>query len=125
MSEDNSRRNFLKQNTLTGIGLVLLGGLEGCATGRVSSNRGESFEERDRITRIGDMTLEQLRDKYHSDLFDHFLPNMDSLVVDHEFGGFMCDVDIDLRTRLSSNKRAWSEGVCRGLGKHIILTCQG
>jgi len=114
-----SRRNFLKQNTLTGMGAVLLAGFGGCVTGRVSSNSEKSLEKRNSITHIGDMTLEQLRDKYHSELFDKFLPNMDRLVVDHEFGGIMPSVDITSSKQLSSDKRAWSEG--RGIWIYSYL----
>ena len=119
--KDYSRRNFLKQNTLTGMGVVLLGGLGGYAYGNVSSkqaNRNLFFNE-DAKMNPGDMNLEQLQKRYHSDLFDNFLPNMDSLVVDHEFGGFMCSVDIATRKLMSTDKSAWFEG--RGLWTYSFL----
>jgi N-acylglucosamine 2-epimerase len=115
MKKSNSRRNFLKQNTLTGMGVVLLGGLGGCATIGLDSK----YVNRNVITHIGDKTLGQLRDKYHSELFDHFLPNMDRLVVDHEFGGFMCSLDITSGKQLASDKRAWFEG--RGIWVYSYL----
>lgn len=69
--------------------------------------------------RIGTMTLGQLREQYQTALFNRFVPQMDQLVIDHRYGGFMCDVDIALRTRLSSGKRAWSEG--RGIWVYSFL----
>jgi len=119
VSENKSRRNFLKQNTLTGIGAVLLGGLGGCVTGRVSSDGKKKFQGEVTITSIGDMTLEQLRDKYRTELFNRFLPNMDSSVVDHEYGGFMCTVDIRSGKLLDTNKKAWYEG--RGIWIYSFL----
>lgn len=67
----------------------------------------------------GELLLSGLREKYRSDLFDKFLPNMDSLVVDHEYGGFNCSVDIVTRKRLGTNKSAWFEG--RGLWTYSFL----
>ena len=119
MSENNSRRNFLKQNTLTGMGVVLLGGFGGCATGRVSSDGKKKFQGEGTITSIRDMTLEQLRDKYRAELFNRFLPNMDSCVVDHEYGGFMCTVDIRSGKLLDTKKTAWYEG--RGMWVYSFL----
>ncbi|SKB31832.1 Mannose or cellobiose epimerase, N-acyl-D-glucosamine 2-epimerase family [Daejeonella lutea] len=63
--------------------------------------------------------LATVRNKYHSDLFDKFLPNMDSLVIDHEYGGFNCAVDIVTRRQLGTNKSAWFEG--RGLWTYSFL----
>ncbi len=44
---------------------------------------------------------------------------MDSLVVDHQLGGFMCSVDILNRQLVSTNKRAWYEG--RGIWTYSFL----
>lgn len=66
-----------------------------------------------------DVMLSTIREKYRSDLFDKFLPNMDSLVVDHHFGGFNCSVDIVTRKQLGTNKSAWFEG--RGLWTYSFL----
>lgn len=59
------------------------------------------------------------RQRYHSDLFDTFLPNMDRYVIDHELGGFMCDADIRTGARLTTRKRAWYEG--RGIWLYSFL----
>lgn len=117
---NNPRRNFLKKNALTGMGLIMTAGLGNYAYGGLSSphlNPESSSESA--IMDTGDMNLKQLRDRYHSDLFDHFLPNMDKLVVDHKYGGFMCSVNISTRKQVSSNKTAWFEG--RGLWTYSFL----
>ena len=119
--KDTSRRNFIKQNSFVGMGLTLFLGelgknITGCTSAHVNKNQ---LFQKNQITHIGDMTLEQLRDNYHTELFDHFLPNMDRLVVDHKFGGFMSSVDIKLWKRVSSNKRAWNEG--RGIWIYSYL----
>lgn len=71
------------------------------------------------IADLGGMALEQLRDQYRAALFDQFIPNMDELVIDHEYGGFMCNVDIITRERKSDAKSAWYEG--RGLWTYSFL----
>ena len=40
-----------------------------------------------------DLSLKKLRDEYHRYLFDDFLPFMDNYVIDHTYGGFMCNTD--------------------------------
>ncbi len=52
---------------------------------------------------LAGMTLEQLRDKYRHDLLQSWLPFMEEHVIDHELGGFMCDVGPD-GVRRSTNK---------------------
>lgn len=110
-----SRRNFLKQNTLAGAGVILLGGLGNYACNSGSQPGSEDSPEGNTIN----LKLDELHKRYHSDLFDHFLPNMDQLVIDHELGGFMCSVDILSGKQLSSNKTAWYEG--RGLWTYSFL----
>ena len=65
------------------------------------------------------MSLEQLRDESHAELFERFIPNMDSLVIDHDYGGFMCDLDISSRKLVSTKKSAWYEG--RGIWVYSYL----
>ena len=60
--------------------------------------------------KIGAFSLEQLREQYKAALFNRFVPNMDSLVIDHQYGGFMLDVDVSTRQLMSTNKRTWFEG---------------
>ncbi len=63
-------------------------------------------------------TLAELREEHRYWLFDDFLPFMDRHVVDHEYGGFMCNTDRD-GTNLSGDKRGWYEG--RGIWVYSFL----
>lgn len=63
-------------------------------------------------------SLQELRDLYHADLFDDFLPFMDRHVVDHELGGFLCNTDRSGRN-LSQTKTTWYEG--RGIWVYSFL----
>jgi len=63
-------------------------------------------------------TLDELFGEYYYDLFDDFLAFMDKFVIDHEYGGFMCNTDRD-GTNLSTDKRAWYEG--RGIWVYSFL----
>ena len=63
-------------------------------------------------------TLEQLRDEYRYWLFEDYLPFLDKHVIDHEYGGFMCNTDRD-GTNLDKNKRTWYEG--RGIWVYSFL----
>lgn len=65
------------------------------------------------------LNFTELRDFYSSQLFDRFLPNMNRSAIDHELGGFMCDVNIETGERNSTNKRAWYEG--RGMWTYAFL----
>ena len=58
---------------------------------------------------IEGLSLEELKKQFLSELYDNFLPAMDSMVIDHELGGFMCNAHPD-GTRVNTNKRAWYEG---------------
>jgi mannose/cellobiose epimerase-like protein (N-acyl-D-glucosamine 2-epimerase family) len=55
------------------------------------------------------LKLSQLRAQYRRDLFTDFLPFMESHVIDHERGGFMCNTD-HMGTRANENKNSWFEG---------------
>ena len=64
------------------------------------------------------LPFDKLRSQYHHDLFDDFLPFMERHVIDHEYGGFMCDTDRD-GTNLDKGKTAWYEG--RGIWVYSFL----
>lgn len=64
------------------------------------------FQARQRKSRL---PVKALRDQYRKDLFDDFLPFMETYVIDPEFGGFRCNVD-HLGNRLNHNKLSWFEG---------------
>ena len=65
------------------------------------------------------LSLQKLQERYHSDLFDDFIPHMDQFVIDHQNGGFMCSVDITNGKQVNSNKTAWFEG--RGMWTYSFL----
>ncbi len=106
------RRNFMTGTVAAGLGMVGLTGY-GATRFTLSENDKRSSDKFDKSF------LLHTREKYRSDLFDKFLPNMDSLVVDHEYGGFMCSVDIETRRQVNSNKSSWFEG--RGLWTYSFL----
>ena len=116
----SSRRNFLKRNSMAGLGALLVYNLGCTNAGSADSKKGPVAPEGTKpITTVAGMPLDQLRDWYHAELFDRFLPNMDKSVVDHEYGGFMCTVDIRTGEVLGTTKRAWYEG--RGIWVYSYL----
>lgn len=70
------------------------------------------------VQQLAGMSLTKLRDQYQYDLFDDFLPFMEKCVVDHRYGGFMCNTDRD-GTRVNEKKEAWFEG--RGIWVYSFL----
>src|SRR5690242_3775057 len=44
---------------------------------------------------LGRFTLPQLRELYHRDLFQDWLPFMERHVIDPAYGGFLCNTDFD------------------------------
>ena len=72
----------------------------------------------DDIGTIEGISLERLRERFRSELFDNFLSAMDTMVIDHEYGGFMCNAKPD-GTRINTNKRTWYEG--RGIWVYSFL----
>ena len=61
------------------------------------------------IGNLAGYTLEELREIYRKDLFDEFLPFVENYVIDHEYGGFICNVDRE-GARLKTDKSTWNEG---------------
>ncbi len=80
-----------------------------------SSQLNLHFQEEQRTPSL---SLRSLRDQYRRDLFDDFLPFMEQHVIDHEYGGFMCDTGWD-GTHADENKRTWYEG--RGIWVYSFL----
>ncbi len=111
-NKDFSRRSFLKINTMTAAGVLLLGGA-GCNNNKADLTNENSVDD------LSDLNLEQLKTKYMAELFDRFLPNMNEYVIDHELGGFMCSVEIESGKSISTDKRAWYEG--RGMWTYSFL----
>lgn len=68
--------------------------------------------------KLGGLSLVELHEKYHHDLFGDFLPFMDKYVIDHEYGGFMCDTD-QYGVHVDQKKSSWFEG--RGIWVYAFL----
>src|SRR6476660_9560901 len=60
-------------------------------------------------TRLAGMTLHELRDSLHKELFEVVLPFWDKHGVDHEYGGVMCSLDYD-GTLVNTEKLLWFQG---------------
>lgn len=109
------RRHFISTTVIAGFASSTIAGC-----GAVKDNSGGLSHSSYALSESGnDALLSSLREKYYSDLFEKFLPNMDSLVIDDEFGGFNCSIDIVTRKQLNTNKSAWFEG--RGLWTYSFL----
>ena len=110
------RRGFVRQGSRVGVSAFLTGVIGDCAAALSPPVEPDNLPDPEKI---GDMSLEQLRDQYKAALFNRFIPNMDSLVIDHEYGGFMCNMDISTREHLSTVKSVWNEG--RGIWTYSFL----
>lgn len=118
-NKDYSRRNFIKINSLTGLG-ILAGGTMLMDNAGVKAALSENQDKSDgEIKDIAGMTLEELREKYHKELFENFLPNMEKYAIDHEFGGVMCSLDVRTGKLVNTNKTAWFVG--RGMWVYSFL----
>ncbi|MEX2573164.1 MAG: AGE family epimerase/isomerase [Balneolaceae bacterium] len=118
------RKQFLTATAAASAGAIAGFGLERAERGTVVSPQaagdipGETIGETN-CEIINKKVLERYRKKYRDDLFRSFLPGMDSYVVDHTYGGFLCDLDIRTGKRNSTTKRAWYEG--RGIWLYSFL----
>lgn len=112
-----SRRGFIRSNAIAGLGLSGIAGLSGFAED--SSISENSVNGQTLIKTLAGLNLQELHDRYHDELFKRFLPAMESLCIDHEYGGFMCDVDIATRKSISTIKRVWNQG--RGIWVYSFL----
>ena len=70
------------------------------------------------ISRLAGYTLPQLRDLYHQDLFDGWLPFIRRYIIDAQYGGFLCNADFD-GTIVNHGKNALFEG--RGVWVYSYL----
>lgn len=68
--------------------------------------------------RLAGYTLSELRELYHRDLFVDWLPFMERHVIDHEYGGFLCNTDFDGR-HVSFEKNPLFQG--RGIWVYSYL----
>ena len=113
-NNEYSRRKFLKNNTLAGLGLMASATLAGSVLPDVSL-ASQSLD----LKKIRGLDFKKLREEYSEALLGKFIPNMDKYIVDHELGGFMCSVDILTRKLVNTTKRAWYEG--RGIWMYSFL----
>ncbi len=95
------RRNFLHSVGVVSVGL--LGGVQS------SSQAAPVANAQPRGARLAGMTIKELCDRQHQDLFERFLPFWDKHGIDHEYGGFLTCLDHD-GTRLNTNKFHWFQG---------------
>jgi N-acylglucosamine 2-epimerase len=113
-----SRRSFIKRNSLAGLG-VMSTGLIGSSLISGYATAAELNEKAGQLKSIKDLNINELKERYRTALFDKFIPNMDTYVVDHELGGFMTSINILTRQLVNTNKRAWFEG--RGMWTYSFL----
>ncbi|MBN1293759.1 MAG: AGE family epimerase/isomerase [Candidatus Latescibacteria bacterium] len=105
------RRSFI---AISGAASAALSGSVGC----------ENTEQKTVVISVPSTTtlagkkLSEIRERYRYDLFDDFLPFLDAHVIDHEYGGFMCNTDRD-GAHITENKRCWYEG--RGVWVYSFL----
>lgn len=107
------RKHFLTSAAALSFGSI------GTAYGFNSSSSGSNSRRLASAEANDHLDFSKLRDFYSSQLFERFLPNMNRSAIDHERGGFMCDVNIETGERNSTNKRAWYEG--RGMWTYAFL----
>jgi mannose/cellobiose epimerase-like protein (N-acyl-D-glucosamine 2-epimerase family) len=69
-------------------------------------------------TTLAGMSLRDLRQHYHRELFDEVLPFWDKHGIDHQRGGFMCSLADD-GTLIDTNKHHWFQG--RGIWVYSYL----
>jgi N-acylglucosamine 2-epimerase len=115
-NKEQSRRSFLKYNTLGGLALMASGPAIAFAD---SESPASAAPQAKKITRIAGMSLTQLREKYRAELFDRFIPNMDKYAIDHEHGGVMCSLDTRTGVLANTNKTSWFVG--RGMWLYSFL----
>lgn len=110
------RRHFIGASGLLAVSAIT----DGYAARIGSRERGkqDSNNESMNISTIAGFTPQELLKKYKQFLFDDFLPFMDRHVVDHEYGGFMCNADRN-GNQITTNKRAWFDG--RGIWVYATL----
>jgi mannose/cellobiose epimerase-like protein (N-acyl-D-glucosamine 2-epimerase family) len=114
---DKTRRDFVKLGSLTGLAAFALAGTASC-TGR-NTETGSSYKNGNQSVMLAGLSPGQLHVRLKDELFNRFLPAMEELCIDHEYGGFMCDADIRNRKMLTTNKKTWYQG--RGIWVYSFL----
>jgi mannose/cellobiose epimerase-like protein (N-acyl-D-glucosamine 2-epimerase family) len=68
--------------------------------------------------KLAGVSLAELRQRYHAELFESYLPFWDRYGIDHQYGGFMCALDHDGRL-VNDTKFHWFQG--RGVWVYSFL----
>ncbi len=109
-----NRSKFLSISTLAASGLFI--GVNACGT-----KEGEKASEDHSVAKVKKLSgksPEEILKEYRYYLFDDYLPFLDKYVIDHKYGGFMCNTDRN-GTNITQNKTAWYEG--RGIWVYSFL----
>jgi len=107
-----NRRSFLNASSVTASFAV---GTAGCGTNNYEPAQ---LKYDDSISKLAGYTLDELVGWYQQELFEKFLPFLNTYCIDHEYGGFMLNIKRD-GTLFSSKKRAWFEG--RGIWAYSFI----
>ncbi len=70
---------------------------------------GLEYRPDDPVTALAGKSLPEIREEIRADLYDTYLPFLETHVLDREYGGFMCHVT-PAGVRVNTEKRAWYEG---------------
>lgn len=97
--------------------VTAVAGAGGCES-NISKTPESSMSVLDSNGKLAGKTLEEIREQYRYDLFDDFLPFLEKYVIDHKYGGFMCNTDRE-GNNITKNKSAWYEG--RGIWVYSFL----
>jgi mannose/cellobiose epimerase-like protein (N-acyl-D-glucosamine 2-epimerase family) len=108
------RREFLTGSAVATTAALM--GMTGCSKRQENSALTDQYATNN--GKLDGLSLEQLREKHRYYLFDDFLPFLDKYVIDHKYGGFMCNTDRD-GTNITKNKNTWFEG--RGIWVYSFL----
>lgn len=90
MKKDYSRRQFIKDNSLAGVGTILTIGAHSSLFGNIQKQAesvGVNVRLEGGLKHLGGMSLQQLLDHHRSYLVDIYIPNWNR-GVDWEYGGF-------------------------------------
>jgi hypothetical protein len=110
--QDMDRRKFLGAS----VGATAL--LLGTPLSAVSQELRDRHIPSGGAAKLAGPSLRELKEQYRRDLFNDFLPFMERYVIDHEYGGFMCNTDYT-GERVNDNKLSWFEG--RGIWVYAFL----
>ncbi|NND32278.1 MAG: hypothetical protein HKN76_06760 [Saprospiraceae bacterium] len=82
------RRHFISRTAIQGIGLTSLGPLFNIGEKRDQTNYGTS-SGKEQITKIGQWSLQDIRDIFYNEFYQNNLPIWRNQVVDREYGGYI------------------------------------